>query len=716
MDIARISVYAAPCSEKGWITALVLMLLATTLGVVLACSSLVLFHLKSSQSYCSILQDSLPHVDQAGPADPVFTTLPAPEGWDSIAFTTVVRERRMQDLSSYAWRVGMREQYRDIPSGPPVLSSRPHIVAVIDDSRAMTFSSGRDYREDALYLLRPSGAIVHVSACSEVSDSHACAAGTYFSGTWGNSHQRSSPVNALTGAMPTWTHAFSLSRDLIASLDQCEVAVMTTSRGLVQPFSHDMRQTLLAMDGVSPASTHAPLAEMLYQASRIFPETCVTTRHILLVSAGRSVNDGHLPAWLLDYDHDGNPGDVPCSGQGCHCLDDVAAYCRSLGIQVHVVGPDTTFLRDVASKGGGRYMPGREIFAPEGAMVTAPLVIHQGQSLAMTSRGGRLDPAWIISDTGVRQRPCITNPLDLISCPDLAILGMAQNLAYDRTTLYCSTSADRLLRIDLSRRELSGLVAGMGGSVRIRGGIVLAGPDREGMVSCTDQGARILWQEHGTCMDASDSAAYLAEGSLVRSVGMEDGGLLSQYDTGHLITLLRFDPSTLTLIAGTLDGLIVLLTPELALKGMIVTGIQGAILEARPFTWRKEFRLAVLGADRVLGCTVEGTSWSASLDGRTPTGTAVLGGRVYIAMWDGRSSCGGIDEGSSVLQVMDAVTGELSETRTLFSGRAYGPSIDLEHGVMRFVSPSGGIGETDISSLPGIRSCPLGARISRISD
>jgi hypothetical protein len=491
---------------------------------------------------------------------------------------------------------------------------------------------------------------------------------------------------------------------------------MTTSRGLIQPFTHDMHLTLRAMDGISPSSPHASLADRLYQASRVFPEPCVTTRHILLVSAGRSVNDGHLPAWLLDYDHDDNPGDVPCPGEGCHCLDDVAAYCRSLGIPVHVMGPDTTFLRDVAARGGGRYMPGRDIFAPEGGMVTAPLVIHQGQALAMTSRRGCLDPAWILSDTGLRQRPCITNPLDLTACPDLAILGMARFLAYDASTLYCTTSAERLLRIDLSRREFSGLVTGLGGPLCIRRDIVLAGPDREGMISCTQGGGRILWQEPGTCMDASDSAAYLASGSQVRAFGMRDGSFLSQHDAGHLITLLRFDPSTRTLIAGTVDGLIVLLTPELSLRGMIATGMQGPIVEARPFTWRKELRLAVLGADRVMGCTAEGTLWSASLDGRTPTGMAVMGGRVYAAMWDGRSFCGGIDAGSSVLLVMDAITGELLETRTLFSGRAHGPSIDLEHAVMRFVSPSGEIRETDLSPIPGIRSCPLGARISRISD
>jgi len=692
------------------------MLLATTLGVVLACASLVLFHMKSSQAYCSILQDSLPHVGQDGPAEPLFTTLAAPEGWDSIAFTTVVQERRMQDLSSYAWRVGLRDQFRDIPSGPPVLSSRPHIVALIDDSRAMTCSSGRDYREDALYLLRPSGAVVHVSACSEVADSHACAAGTYFSGRWGNAHQRSSPLNGLSGAMPTWAHAFSLSRNLISSLDQCEIAVMTASRGLIQPFTHDMHLTLRAMDGISPTSPHASLADRLYQASRVFPEPCVTTRHILLVSAGRSVNDGHLPAWLLDYDHDDNPGDVPCPGEGCHCLDDVAAYCRSQGIPVHVMGPDTVFLRDVAAKGGGRYMPGRDILTPEGAVVTAPLVIHQGQTLTMTSRRGCLDPDWILSDTGLRQRPCITNPLDLTACPDLAIIGMARHLAYDSSALYCTTSAERLLRIDLSRRELSGLVTGLGGPVCIRRDIVLAGPDREGMVTCTEHGARILWQEPGTCMDASDSAAYLAWGSQVRSLGIRDGSVLSQQDTGHPISLLRFDPSTLTLIAGTHDGLIVLLTPELALRGMVATGVQGPIDEVRPFTWRKELRLAILGADRLTVCTAEGTSWSTSLDGRTPTGMTVMGGRVYVAVWDGRSFCGGIDAGSSVLQVMDAITGELLETRALFSGRAHGPSIDLEHAVMRFVSPSGEIRETDLSPIPGIRSCPLGARISRISD
>jgi hypothetical protein len=47
----------------------------------------------------------------------------------------------------------------------------------------------------------------------------------------------------------------------------------------------------------------------------------------------------------------------------------------------------------------------------------------------------------------------------------------------------------------------------------------------------------------------------------------------------------------------------------------------------------------------------------------------------------------------------------------MFTGRAFGPSVDLHKGILRYVSPTGTFHDRDISTVPGITPMPLGRRL-----
>ncbi|HPI91573.1 MAG TPA: hypothetical protein PLT09_00940 [Deltaproteobacteria bacterium] len=707
--------YPTPSPEQGWVIALVLVVLAVTLGLTLASASMVLFHMKSSRAYSRIVQNAFLSTRDGRELSHRLSLLDAPEGWDHIHFSTELIDVGIEDIRTYSWRVAVREPYRGIPRHDLAPSQRPHILVIVDDSVSMNASSGHDYRDESLYLRSDAGGIVHVSDCSEVPDTHACPEGIYFSGRWGNSNERAAAMNGLYGAMPTWALAFSRARSLIDSLDQCEIAVMSGSRGLIHHFTGNWGETMQALDALHPTSSRASLAETLYQASAIFPEPCVSGRHILLVTAGISVNDGHLPAWLRDYDHDDNPDDIAFDGEGSHCLDDVSAYARSLGIAVHVMGPDTDFLRDVASKGGGRFMPGRDDLTPEGTTVTVPLMIRPDLSLVLSNSRACLHPTWLSAETGMHGRLNVMNPWELLPCPDLPVSGTAFTIAPDSSSdcLYVSTSRDRIIRIDLSKRDISWLLKDLGGALYIRGDLLLSGPDRQGIITCISRDPHPVWRQQGTCMDASDSIAYVGTGSTVQAHTLADGFLVFAFDTNHRITIVRYDPVTGTIMAGTADGLLYLFDQALELTGIIDTGMNEAILDISSFTMRKTTHILALGRTCLAGCTLNDLQWTASLDPGEPMGMAVMDGRAYVSVWTGEPPCLGMETGTTVLHEFDVLTGERFGSEVLCAGAAFGPSLDLDHAFMKFVSASGEILDKDISSLLGIQPCPLGKKLIR---
>ena len=711
MKQSRTSPWPAPSNEQGWVIALVLVMLAVIMGLAMASASLVLFHMKSSHAFSRIVQDTFLSTRTGRTLSSETSLLGAPEGWDHIHFFTQLTDQGVEDARTYSWRVALRDHCQTI-QGPPLLPSRrPHIMVIVDDSLAMNASSGHDYDDDALYLKRMSGGIVLVSACCEIADTHPGAAGTYFRGRWGNTCERAPSTGDLYGAMPAWTHAFSRAARLLDSLDQCDVAVMSTSRGLIRPFTHDGTEIMQAMDALAPNSPEAPLAESLYRASGMFPGECVSSRHVLLVTAGLSVNDGHLPAWLRDYDRDDNPADTACDGQGSHCLDDVAAYAASLGIAVHVMGPETAFLRGVASRGGGLFMPCRDDLAPDDTTVTGPLVLYQGRPLALSNTRACFFPPWLISDTGPHARPSITSPLERVSCIDIPVSGIAFSCAYDASYLYITTSRDQLIGFDVRSGDLSWLYQGTGGAVLLRRNGLVSGPDRRGRISRLDPDGNLHWQQQGACADASDSLVFIGAGSMVQSCTLEDGFPVSLYDTNHELSVIRFDPLTGIVMAGTADGLVYLFDQELVNTGILSTGMNDALIEIRPITLRRTLHLLALSRHRLIDFTNAGPVWSVSLDDGEPVGITAMAGHVFVVVWRGEGPCRGLESGVSSLLEFDALTGELMDSRILCNGMAFGPCLDLENGSMKFISFSGEILDRDVSSLPGMLPCTLGKKL-----
>ena len=711
MKQRRKSLYHPPSNEQGFILAFVLLLLTVILGLTMASASITLYHMKSSNAFYGIIKDHLFAPQNGTMPSATHTLLVAPEGWDHICFSTRLTEHATRAMQSYSWCVALREQSAYIPQGTTRIAQRPHIIIIIDDSLSTITSSGQDFLNDALYSKWATGGITHISDICEFEDTYTNAEGTYFKGSWGNSYQRAPALGSLTGAMSVWTKSFSYAKSLFESLDLCEVSLMSTSKGLIQTFTIEWQQILQGLDGVHPASGSAPLAESLYNATTLFPSQCVSGKHIILVTAGVPINDGHLPSWLKDFDHDGNSKDAAFEGEGSHCLDDVSSYAKSLGINVHIIGPDTAYLRSVAIKGGGQYMPAREILVPEQMLVTQPIVVLNDQDMILKNLRARLDPPWLKTDKCRFYRPSVVSPLSLVSCPGYSLNGLAHDLAATQTDLYCTTSRDQLLNVTMPEGSLTWLMTGIGGEVRLRGERVITGPNRLGIISCIGQGPQIIWQHKGSFIDASESMAYISNDSTIYAYSLGNGIGTAQFEVNHTINVVRYDPCTAGVFAGTSDGLVYFFNNRLELLGIINTTANNPIMEIRPFHWRKELHLIVASNKRLECYTKENIVWSVSLEGGSPSGMTIMDNRLFLSTWKEDSPCGGIDTGISMFQEYDSLTGRQTKSEAMFMGSAFGPSIDLDNGVMKFISSTGAVYNKDISTIPGISPLTLGRRI-----
>ena len=280
--------------------------------------------------------------------------------------------------------------------------------------------------------------------------------------------------------------------------------------------------------------------------------------------------------------------------------------------------------------------------------------------------------------------------------------GLAHDLAATDTDLYCTTSRDQLLKVAMPEGRLAWLMTGIGGEVHVRGERVITGPNSLGIISCIDQGPQILWQHKGTCIDASDSMAYISNGTTIHAYNLGNGIAFAQFGVNHTIDVVRYDPCTGGVFAGTSDGLVYLFNNRLELEGIINTTTNDAIIEIRPFSRRKLLNLIVASNKRLECYTTQSNVWSVSLEGGSPSGMTIMDNRLFLSTWSEDAPCGGIDTGISMLQEYDALTGRQVETETMFMGRAFGPSIDTDTGVMKFISSTGAVYNKDISKIPGI--------------
>lgn len=697
-------------SEDGWILAFVLFLLIAIQGLALASLSLAKHQIKSSSAFFHITSGIFSGRIVAGPVINRFS-LPAPEGWDQACFSTDLHEAVQGKEKLYTWRIGDRGCPGACPDEVLLASSRPYIVLVVDDSGSMNLSSGRNYTDDSLYLKRPGGETVLISEASEIPASAAAPEGTYFRGSYGNQHMQATADGVHTEAMPMWAQSFSRAGSLTDTLELCETAVLSTSRGMVQGFTHDHGILSRALDDLHPGAHDAKLAETLYQAISLFPEDCPTARSIILVTSGRAVNDGNLPVWLRDFDGDADPGDRAAE-EGCRCADDVAAYALSKGIRVHVIGPDTEFNRKIAGRGGGTFMPDRDSFMSDLSFACHGPVIYGNTELVPVNRLALFDPPWLRTAGYAAFRPGVLDPSELVSCPGLAIRGLATGLSLSGSILYCTTSRDDLLSISLPSGDLKWLVSGIGGAIAVRGNRIISGPNSSGQVFCLDGRPAVYWLDRGDCFDASPTSAYIARGSSITARRLDSGISFATADTAHDITCLRYDVGSAALLAGTKNGVVVCYDQELRFKG-IMTGTAEAVRDIRTFVWRKKPFILVIDRKTVSCRTFEAVLWSAPLDEGRPVSCLAADRKVFVNAWKEGSPCGGIDTGVSKMIVLDAISGELIREKILCSGKAFGPALDIPGKRLVYTSWDGtGHGE-DISDLYGIAWTSAGRRIIR---
>jgi len=695
----------------GWILALALFLLIVIQGLALASLSLAKYQIKSSSAFFHIISGN--HYSTHDMPIPLTNSfqLPAPEGWDQACFSTELSETVQGREKIYAWRIGGNSLSGTCPDEVLLAASRPYIALIVDDSVTMNKSSGRDYENDSLYLKRTNGEIVMVSPVSEVDASSVAPEGTFFRGSYGNLHMQAPANGVHTGAMPVWAQSYSRARSLIDSLELCETAVLSTSRGMVQGFTHDYRTICRALEGMHPASHEAKLAETLYQAIELFPKDCPTARDIVLVTSGQALNDGNLPDWLKDFDGDADPDDKAAE-EGCRCADDVAAYALSRGIRVHVIGPDMPFIRKIADRGGGRYLPDRDSFMPDLSFVCHGTVFYGKTALIPENRVAVFHPPWLGTESYAAFRPGVLDPSALVSCPGLPIQGLATCLFLCGSNLYCTTSRNDLLNVSLPSGKLNWLVSGTGGIATARGDWIISGPNSCGDIFCLDGRPAICWSDKGDCYDASSTSVYIARGSFITARCLGSGISFATADASHEITCLRYDAGSAAVLAGTKDGLIICYDQGLKFKG-IITGANEAVRDIRAFNWRKKPYFIAVDRKTVSCSTLEACLWTASIDDGLPVSCLVMERKVYVNTWKEGAPCGGIDSGTSRLVILDAFNGVRIGTRALFSGKAFGPALDISNKRLVYTSWDGTGHEEDISDLSGIAWTSAGRRIAR---
>lgn len=699
--------------DPGWVLVTILILMLVIQATALATVSTVRYGLMSAGAFQAILAQTDAAFNDAGTV--TRTVLGAPEGWDHAAFLTEVRETTSGSdiqIHSLAWRALLREQSFDFLPEVRLASIRPHLLVVVDDSESFGWASGHPYAEEGVYLKRPSGEVVVADYDLAGADFLERPEGIYFSGRYGNSAMGAPFAEYYGGAMPSSTYYYPLLRQLIAGVELGEIAVATTARGIIQDFTHDRPSLDAACDSLCLGNGPSRLAESLYATLEAFPPECATARHVLLVSDGEALDDGNLPGAVQDFDHDGHPLDTYVEGIGSHCLDDVGAYAAAQGIYVHTMGPDRPYVRQVAAKGAGEYMPGPDDLIDSQAFATLMPLGVPAERLFLTSTHARFSPAWLTPEGAAYYR--VDNGPHLTPVAPFAIPGVAVHAALDGETLYCTTSRDCLLSIDLITRHLNWAVQGLAGRLCVRSKVVMAGPDRYGRIVALAPGPAIAWTIPGACMDASQAMLYVGRGHEILGVDIRNGMVMHTYASTEVISALAFDPTRGVLMAGTDQGVLLGLSQDLVRFALLITGTEERIEGLRAFHHRKQPYVVALTAHHLIAAADGAVVWNAAMENGRPLQALVMDRRIYVTAWrEDEEGCGGIDTGRSLLIVLDALSGAVVSRRDLFTGRAFGPWIDLPNGRLVFSNSAMAVQEEDITTLNGVKSCPLGTHIHR---
>lgn len=707
MENKKISPIPIVSSSRGWALVYVLVFCVVIQGIALLAAGFITHDIRSGSVFQSILAGRHAPPDTR-PAVEV-TRYGAPEGWDNACFLTEVTGRRWENESAFTWRVKLGSQPAQAQSERSLSSWKPFVILLVDDSAGMLASSGQSYENGAVFFER-SGR--EVAPCADRDDFASVLVetdGTYFRGSFGNSSRQAADLYGFGGVSQCWTQALSRLTSLVEDLDLCPMAVATVSRGVILPFTSDRKALLSALAGIRPRAEEAGLAEACLSMAGQFPAACGTARHIVIATSGVAVKDGDIPSFIKDFDHDGNPLDTAVEERS-HCLDDVAAYAASQGVTVHAVGPDTPFLRDVAAKGKGAFMPTKGAFSPPGPFICQPPRLSGNLRRYPVNTELAFNPPWLDMDSSIYLRLMANPPLHLGPSGAFTPRGAAASLHVSGGSLFCTTSRDDLLSIDMGTGDCSWVVHGPGGKVEARDGIIVSGPNIEGDILALSNAPALRWSDKGDLFALAPGTAYVSRGSLLSSRNIQSGAQEAALDLGNAVRLLQYDPSVNCVVAASTTDLIYILSRGLQIEALLNPDLDAPLDMIRTFRLRKALHVVAAAGNEITCMTPGKTLWKASLEGGRCTSALVMDMKLYVTTWS-PGECGGIDSGTSLLQVFDVRSGERVSSTALFNALSFGPLIDLDAGVLEYSSPNMDSFTVDIRGLAGMRPLPLGTRL-----
>ncbi|HQG31307.1 MAG TPA: VWA domain-containing protein [Deltaproteobacteria bacterium] len=697
-------------NDQGWALMYAVIFCVIIQGIALITCNFISHNAKSGNTFKELLsQQHTAALAGMKPSSRGFL-LNAPEGWDHLCFSTEVTERQWGNESMYSWRIRMNEQPVIDAANQRLSCWAPSVIILVDDSKSMLTSGGYSYDEGTLYLERTGGEIVPAGERDDVTRTLTAPEGTYFRGGYGNVWYQAHDMYHFGGAMQCWTSIMAYLTNFIEDMDMCSIAVATVSGGIVQPFTNDRKALLSAVNGIQPRSHESRLAEALLRIIGEFPNTCSTSKHIIIATSGIAVHDGNIPSSIRDFDGDGNPLDAAIETEGSHCLDDVAAYAASKGVHVHVAGPSTPFLKRVYGNGGGAYMPAKSYFGLPAPFIAQMPSIQGKVQRFLTNIDLAFMPEWAGFDATAYNGLMHNGTPHLGPVPKFNPKGTATSLYMEGSKLLCATSRDDLLSFDMATGACSWIAGGVGGRIKVRNGMIITGPNIQGNITVLSSRPEIGWMSQGETFTASQESVYIARGSNIVAYTLDGGMFRTQFNADSKICVLEYDPCSGSVLAGSQSGLIYVLGQDLLLKTILTPGLPGTLRSIRSFSLRKELCIAALTDTSAVCLTPLKTLWKTDLDGGICTNALVMDNKLFITSW-APGDCEGIDSGSSTLLVLDAKSGERVSRTPLFEAKAFGPVLDLDAGVLKHASWKMDLRQTDISTLAGMKSTSLGYKI-----
>jgi outer membrane protein assembly factor BamB len=709
MKQQRKSALITASENEGWVLVYTLVFLILILSISASAYTVTRFRLITGTGFEQVLGG---YETENGGCTINHYRLPAPEKWDHMVFKTEITEKKCGNgKNEYYWQSENADNSCHIQKDIKLSCNRPYILFLVQDSESLMQASGSDYDESMVYFRNKKGEISVSDVIIHDGDFITTSEGTYFKGSYGNSYMKApaSGISGCSGAMPLSTLYMQTIREIAGSVSIAEASLASVSKGIAIPFGAGIDALLKRLNKISFKDEKAGIAKSLYGLIEKFPEECATARHVVFLTDGQARDDGDIPLWLRDYDGDLNSSDTHIAGLGSHCLDDVSYYSASRNIFVHILGPRTDFLESVVLKGKGRYMPGADDLMMETPFNSTMPLERKDKTVFLENRFGRLSPTWISTNDSKYYK--INSTGELTQTQAFNYPGPAESVYNEGDNLYVSTSGNSVSLIDMASGSLKWSLRGAGGRIKTIGGYIVAGPSSDGILFCFKNTPELVWKSDADVFDVSDSTVFFAKDNTLMALELSSGNKLFSTSLNENVISINFDPNESLIYAGTANGKIFVLTPELIIKSVIAAGVTYEILDVHAYTFRKCLFLCGYTKDTVFCTDMQKPVWSQRIENPEIIQMLIMDGRVYIVHFSDGSPCGGIDTGYSYLSIYEAGTGKFISKEVICSGRSFGPLIDTKNRKLVFSSYDMKIYEHDYSGLYGAKTCYLGTRL-----